>query len=281
MRTADLTCSNVSISATIGPMLLAVDVGNTNITLGLWNGRNWEHQWRLRTVHDQTVDEYGVYLKSLLREANAAEKVTAAIISSVVPPLTGTFIAVCEIYLGQTPLLVNAETDTGIQVLTENPAEVGADRIVNAAAAHYLFPGYSIVVDIGTATTFDVVSDKGELLGVAIAPGLGVAASALSSRAAQLGRVALEAPPKAIGRNTVHAMQSGLIFGYVGLIEGVVNRITAELNDTYADPANPIIPLIIGTGGLIVNIASETEIIDQIAPWLTLAGLRVIYERNR
>jgi type III pantothenate kinase len=262
-------------------MLLAVDVGNTNITLGLWSGQDWDHQWRLRTVHDQTIDEYGVYLKSLLREAEAAEKVTAVVLSSVVPPLTGTFISVSEIYLGQTPLVVNSKTDTGIQICTENPAEVGADRIVNAAAAHHLYPGYSIVVDIGTATTFDVVSYKGELLGVAIAPGLGVAASALSSRAAQLGRVALEAPPKAIGRNTVHAMQSGLIFGYVGLIEGLVKRLTAELNADYPDPANPIKPTIIGTGGLITNIASETDIIDHIAPWLTLTGLRVIYDRNR
>ena len=262
-------------------MLLAVDVGNTNITLGLWNGQEWENQWRLRTVHDQTVDEYGVYLKSLLREVDAAEKVTAAIISSVVPPLTATFITVCKIYLGQEPLLVNSETDTGIQIVTDNPAEVGADRIVDAAAAHHLYPGYSIVVDIGTATTFDVVSDKGELLGVAIAPGLGVAAAALSSRAAQLGRVALEAPPHAIGRNTVHAMQSGLIFGYVALIEGLVARITAELNQQFATSEAPIRPQVIGTGGLISIIASETEVIDHIDPWLTLTGLRIIYERHQ
>jgi type III pantothenate kinase len=258
-------------------MLLAVDVGNTNITLGLWNGQQWENQWRLRTVHDKTVDEYGVYLKSLLREARAEKKISAAAISSVVPPLTGTFIAVCKNYLGVEPLLVNSETDTGIQILTDNPAEVGADRIVDAAAAHHLYPGYSIVVDIGTATTFDVVSDKGELLGVAIAPGLGVAAAALSSRAAQLGRVALEAPPRAIGRNTVHAMQSGLIFGYVGLIEGLIKRITAEINEQH--PAPPIRPQVIGTGGLITVIASETDIIDHIDPWLTLTGLRLIYER--
>lgn len=262
-------------------MLLAVDVGNTNITLGLWNGRKWTNQWRLRTVHDKTVDEYGVYLKSLLREAKAAENITAAVLSSVVPPLTSTFIAVCKIYLNQEPLLVTSETDTGIRVLTENPAEVGADRIVNAAAAHHLYPGYSIVVDIGTATTFDVVSDKGELLGVAIAPGLGVAAAALSSRAAQLGRVALEAPPRAIGRNTIHAMQSGLIFGYVGLIEGLILRITAELNEQFSTADNLIRPKIIGTGGLITNVASETSVIDHIAPWLTLTGLRVIYERNQ
>jgi type III pantothenate kinase len=262
-------------------MLLAVDIGNTNITLGLWNGRAWANQWRLRTVHDKTIDEYGVYLKSLLREGEAAEKVTAAIISSVVPPLTGTFIAVCKTYLDLEPMLVTAQTDTGIIIATDNPSEVGADRIVDAAAAHYLYPGYSIVVDIGTATTFDVVSDKGELLGVAIAPGLGVAAAALSSRAAQLGRVALEAPPHAIGTNTVHAMQSGLIFGYVGLMEGLIQRITAELNQQFAAPDTPIKPKVIGTGGLITIIAPETDHIDHIAPWLTLTGLRIIYERNQ
>jgi type III pantothenate kinase len=262
-------------------MLLAVDVGNTNITIGLWNGQNWENQWRLRTVHDQTVDEYGVYLKSLLREANADQQVTAAILASVVPPLTTTFITVCQTYLGLEPMLVTSKTDTGVKIVTDNPAEVGADRIVDAAAAHHLYPGYSIVVDIGTATTFDVVSDKGELLGVAIAPGLGVAAAALSSRAAQLGRVALEAPPHAIGRNTVHAMQSGLIFGYVGLIEGLIQRITAELNDHFASPGSPIKPQVIGTGGLITIVAPETNIIDHIAPWLTLTGLRIIYERNQ
>jgi type III pantothenate kinase len=254
-------------------MLLAIDVGNTNITLGLWDGHEWRKQWRLRTVHDQTVDEYGVYIKALLREAEAAQQVRATIISSVVPPLTSTFIQVCCDYLGQEPLLVEADTNTGIKVMTDTPSEVGADRIVNAAAAFHLHPGNSIVIDMGTATTFDAVSEKGELLGVAIAPGLGLAAEALSNRAAQLGRVALEAPPNSIGKNTVHAMQSGLIFGYASLIDGMVSRFKMEMN---AFDAN-----VIGTGGLITTIIPHTDVINIVEPWLTLIGLREIYRLNR
>jgi type III pantothenate kinase len=253
-------------------MLLAIDVGNTNITLGLYDGKTWHKHWRLATVHDRTVDEYGVYLNALLREADAAGQVDATVLSSVVPPLTATFTTVCHDYLGQSPILVTSQTRTGIEIRTENPAEVGADRIVNAAAAYALYPGASIVIDMGTATTLDAISADGGLLGVAIAPGLGLAASALSHKAAQLGTVALEAPPHAIGRNTVHAMQSGLVFGYVSLIEGMVKRFRAEMVD-----ANPTI---IGTGGLISTIVRHTNILDRVEPWLTLTGLRVIYELN-
>ena len=253
-------------------MLLAIDVGNTNITLGLYDGDRWRGQWRLRTVHDQTVDEYGVYLKALLREAGAEGQVQAVVLSSVVPPLTATFCSVCQEYLGQAPLMVDENTRTGIGIQTDNPAEVGADRIVNAAAAYALYPEASIVIDMGTATTFDAVSADGYLIGVAIAPGLGLAANALSQRAAQLGRVALEAPPRAIGKNTVHAMQSGLIFGYVSLIEGMVNRIRDEMNSDTVQ--------IIGTGGLISTIVPQTSIINHVEPWLTLTGLRVIFELN-
>jgi type III pantothenate kinase len=254
-------------------MLLAIDVGNTNITLGLWDGREWRRQWRLRTVHNQTVDEYGVYLKTLLRECDATAEVNAAVLSSVVPPLTGTFLAVCEEYLGQHALLVDANTHTGIHIGTENPAEVGADRIVNSAAAYHLYPGPSVVIDMGTATTFDAISADGQLLGVAIAPGLGLAAEALSSGAAQLGRVALEAPPSAIGRNTEQAMQSGLIFGYVALIEGMVRRIKNEMNTPETQ--------VIGTGGLITTITPHTDIIHHVEPWLTLTGLKIIHDLNR
>jgi type III pantothenate kinase len=254
-------------------MLLAIDVGNTNITLGLWDGQQWRRQWRLRTVHDQTVDEYGVYLKTLLRECEVSNSINAAVLSSVVPPLTKTFLVVCSNYLGQDALLVNHETLTGINIRTENPAEVGADRIVNATAAYHLFPGPSIIIDMGTATTFDAVSANGELLGVAIAPGLGLAADALSNRAAQLGRVALEGPPQAIGRNTIQAMQSGLIFGYVSLIEGMVGRFRSEMNVSGTQ--------VIGTGGLITAITPHTTLIDHVEPWLTLTGLQIIYQLNR
>lgn len=253
-------------------MLLAIDLGNTNIKLGLWDGESWISQWRLRTVHDQTVDEYGVYLNTLIEVANASGQITATILSSVVPSLTDTFIQVCCDYIGAKPLLVNSETDTGIQILTENPAEVGADRIVNAAAAYHLYSGSSIIIDIGTATTFDAISRHGELLGVAIAPGLGLAAQALSDRAAQLGRVALQSPPQTIGKNTIHAMQSGLIFGYVSLIDGMIARFKNEMNEPDAR--------VIGTGGLIDRIIPHTTAIDTVEPWLTLIGLLEIHRRN-
>lgn len=253
-------------------MLLAIDIGNTHITLGLSDGNDWRRHWRLRTDHDKTVDEYGVYIKTLLGEDDAANGVEAVIISSVVPPLTSSFVAMCRDYLRQEALIVDSNSVTGVRVLTENPAEVGADRIVNAAAAHFLCPGPAIVVDMGTATTFDVVSAEGDLVGVAIAPGLGLAASALSEKAAQLGRVALEAPPQAIGRNTIHAMQSGIMFGYIALIEGMVKRIVSEWGVGGVQ--------VIGTGGLISTIESHTEVFDHIEPWLTLVGLQVIYELN-
>ena len=252
-------------------MLLAIDIGNTNITLGLWNGEGWRLQWRLRTIQDQTVDEYGIYLKMLLREVGLADAVDRVIFSSVVPPLSRTFYDVCRRYLDLIPIQVTRESDTGIRVETENPAEVGADRIVNAAAAYHLYPGPSITVDMGTATSFDVVSADGALLGVVIAPGLQLAAEALTGRAAQLNRVALEAPPQVLGRNTVHSMQSGLIFGYAGLVEGIISRLRVEQDLAAA--------AVVGTGGLIGLIAPHTNAIDHLEPWLTLTGLRLISER--
>jgi type III pantothenate kinase len=253
-------------------MLLAVDIGNTNITLGLWDGHRWQLQWRLRTVPDKTSDEYGIYLKALLREVGAEQTVNRVIISSVVPALNRTFTAMCQTYLGLEAQLVQWNSNTGIVVATANPAEVGADRIVNAVAAYHLHQGPAVVIDMGTATTFDAISGKGELLGVAIAPGMQLAVEALASRAAQLSKVALEAPPAAIGRTTSEAIQSGIIFGYVGLVEGLVQRMKQELNE-------PDIR-VFGTGGLISLIASHTGCIDQIEPWLTLIGLRLIDDRQ-
>jgi type III pantothenate kinase len=253
-------------------MLLAIDIGNTHITLGLFDKGAWRRQWRLRTEHDKTEDEYGIYIKTLLWEEEVSDRIDAAIISSVVPPLSTAFVAVCQRYLGREPLVVDSRANTGVRILTDNPAEVGADRIVNTAAAHALYPGAAIVVDMGTATTFDVVSAKGELVGVAIAPGLGLAAAALSNKAAQLGRVSLEAPPSAIGQNTVHAMQSGIIFGYTALVEGMVRRLISEWGEQDVQ--------VIGTGGLISIINEHTDVFDHIEPWLTLDGLRVIYQLN-
>jgi type III pantothenate kinase len=254
-------------------MLLAIDIGNTNITLGVWHGRHWQQQWRLQTNRSRTTDEYGIILKGLLGDANLAT-IDAVIMASVVPVLTQTFTQMSEIYLGQRPFIVTSEVDMGLTILTDIPEAVGADRLVNAAAAYHLFPGPSIIIDMGTATKLDVVSARGEFLGGAIAPGLGLAAEALASRAAKLSHVALEAPPHAIGRNTIHAMQSGLIFGYTALIEGMVARLQAE----HPDQNEPI--TILGTGGLIDLIAASTNIIDHIDPWLTLTGLRIIQEKG-
>jgi type III pantothenate kinase len=255
-------------------MLLAIDIGNTNITMGVWNGRNWQQQWRLETNHGRTADEYGILLKGLLRDAGLGE-VDGVIMTSVVPVLTQTFIQLCEGYLGQRPLIVTSQLEMGLDILVDAPEAVGADRLVNAVAAYYLFRGPAIIVDMGTATKLDVVSARPEFLGGVIAPGLGLAADALARRAAKLSHVALEAPPTVIGRNTIHAMQSGLIFGYVSLIEGMVARLLAE----HPDNNQPI--RILGTGGLIGLVTPHTAVIDYIDPWLTLTGLRVIYERVR
>jgi type III pantothenate kinase len=254
-------------------MLLAIDVGNTNVTVGIWDGHRWMRHWRLLTVRDKTTDEYGITLKSLLAEAALSDGIQAVVMSSVVPPLTPTFAALSETYLGRVALQVTSELDTGILIRTDSPEAVGADRIVNAVAAYHLFPGASITIDMGTATKFDVVTARAELLGGVIAPGMQLTADALASRAAKLSQVALEAPPATIGRNTIHAMQSGLVFGYVCLIEGMVQRIKAE----HPDRGQPI--RVLGTGGLIHLIAAQTSIIDHVDPWLTLTGLRVIHER--
>ena len=254
-------------------MLLAIDVGNTNITLGVCDGQTWQRQWRLLTAHEKTADEYGIMLQAFLHEAGLNTAVSHIILASVVPPLTATLAQACRQYLGHPALEVGLHQDVGIRVVTDNPAEVGIDRIINAAAAYHLYPGPSIVIDTGTATKFDVVSAAGELVGGVIAPGLQLTADILASRAARLGRVALQAPPQTIGRNTVHAMQSGLIFGYVSLCEGIVRRLRLE----HPDAGQPI--RVLGTGGLIHLIAAHTTIIEHVDPWLTLAGLRVVHER--
>ncbi|MGB1252294.1 MAG: type III pantothenate kinase [Candidatus Promineifilaceae bacterium] len=252
-------------------MLLAIDIGNTNVTLGLWDGTDWLTQWRLRTVHEKTVDEYWSAVRSLLKDTGNRENVDRVILASVVPPLTATFAELSRRYLKLDATQVNSETDTGIVIKTDNPREVGADRIVDAVAAIAQYGGPAIVIDMGTATTFDVVSAESELLGVVIAPGLRLAGDALAARAAQLSRVALQAPPQVLGKNTIHAVQSGLIFGYVSLVEGVVQRLSAEVG---------IKPVVIGTGGLINLIIPHTDLIDHVDPWLTLTGLRLISDRN-
>jgi len=255
-------------------MLLAIDIGNTNIHLGLWNGRSWQHQWRLRTASEQTADEFGVILMALLREFGVENLVREVALCSVVPWLTETFKQVGKQYLGVDAMQLTHQSDTGIQLGQDNPAEVGADRIANAAAAYHLFPGPSIIIDMGTATKFEVVSGKGEFLGGVITPGLRLSADALAGRAAQLRSVPLEAPPSMIGRNTTHAVQSGFILAYASMIDGVVGRLREELQEE-------TLLRVIGTGGNIHLIADYTRVIEHIDPSLTLTGLRIVNERMR
>ena len=254
-------------------MLLTIDIGNTNITLGIYHGREPAPRWRLSTDHRRMPDEYGLQFLGLLEHAGIAPAdLTGVCMASVVPPLTERVATACRRYLGQEPLVVEAGVRTGVRIRYEDPRAVGADRIVDAAAVRTLYGGPACVVDFGTATTFDAISKEGDYLGGAIAPGIGIAAEALFMRAAKLPRVELKRPPAAIGRNTVHAMQSGLLFGYVGLVEGLVERFRRELGAEMK---------VIATGGLAEVIAQETDVIDIINPWLTLDGLAIIWELNR
>lgn len=254
-------------------MLFCIDIGNTNITLGLYAGEALVSHWRLATDHDRMPDEFAMQLVALFTYAQlSAKDVDGIALASVVPPLTGKWVEVCRTYLRCEPLVVDATTKTGIQILYDNPQAVGADRIVDAVAAYRLYGGPTCVVDFGTATTFDAITATGDYLGGAIVPGIGISADALFQRAAKLPKVDIARPPTAIGRNTVHAMQSGLLFGYVGLVEGMVARFRAELGPQMK---------VIGTGGLASIIAQETTVIEHIAPWLTLDGLRMVYAMNQ
>lgn len=254
-------------------MLLCIDIGNTNITFGLYEGATLGPRWRIRTIHDKMPDEYGILMLQLFRHRGyAPEDVTGVSLASVVPPLTSIFDAVCREYLGKEPLIVDAGVRTGVRIRYDNPREVGADRVVDAAAVRALYGTPACVVDFGTATTFDAISAEGDYLGGAIAPGIAIAAEALFTRTAKLPRVDIARPPSVIGRNTVQSIQSGLLFGYVGLVEGMVARFRAELGPDMR---------VVATGGLAALIARETPVIEIVDPWLTLHGLRIIYELNR
>ena len=271
-------------------MLLALDVGNTNTVLGLFRldaasadpaadaGHEIARQelaahWRVTTHRTLTTDEYGVLFINLF-EMNglAPSQVTHIIISSVVPPVDSTLRQVCENYFHLQPLFVEPGIKTGMPVLVDNPTELGADRLVNAIAAFERYGGPCIIVDFGTATTFDVVSARGEYLGGAISPGLGISADALFSHAARLGRVDIKRPAKVIGTNTVTHLQSGLYYGYIGLVDGILARMVAELGEQ---------PRVIATGGLARQIAPDSRFIAEIDDMLTLDGLRILFERNR
>ena len=254
-------------------MLLTIDIGNSNITLGVYEDETLKSHWRLATDHHRMPDEYGITLASLFQHAGIhVNDIHAIALASVVPPLTSTFVQACEQYLGRMPLVVDAGVKTGVRVKYEDPKQVGADRIVDAAAAYKLYGGPACIVDFGTGTTFDAISAEGDYLGGAIAPGIGIAAEALFLSTSKLPKVDLQRPPSVIGKNTVHAVQSGLLFGYVGLVEGMVARIRAELGPQMT---------VIGTGGLVEIIAKETKAINIVAPWLTLDGLRIVWELNQ
>jgi type III pantothenate kinase len=256
--------------------LLAIDIGNTNVHLGLWYGDSWALTWRARTVADKMPDEYAVLVRNFLNSADVGYRiVTGVIIGSVVPPLTSTFVELIRRYHWLEPIVVTNKINTGVKIAIDQPEQAGADRIANSAGAYKLYGAPAIVIDFGTATNFDVVSSAGEYRGGAIAPGIGVAHDALVSRAARLHKVDIAPPPCAIGSNTIHAMQSGIFWGNVALVEGLTRRIKAAM----AEPDEEI--KVIATGGLAALIEEHTDVIDLIAPELTLEGLRIIYELNQ
>ncbi|MFC2041612.1 type III pantothenate kinase [Chloroflexota bacterium] len=254
-------------------MLLAVDIGNTNVTLGVFEGDRLRATWRLATHIHQMPDEYAALLLNLLRHQNLdTSDIKEVALCSVVPPLLATFEELFQRYFHTSPLVVGPGIKTGVRIRMDNPREVGTDRIVNAAAAHHLYSGSVIIVDFGTATTFDVVSKEGDYLGGVVAPGIITGAEALFARAAALPRVELVRPRQVIGSNTVTAIQSGIVFGYVGLIEGIVARIEQELGGKAT---------VVATGGYAELIAKETKAIKEVNLDLTLIGLRLIYLMNQ
>jgi len=254
-------------------MLLTIDVGNTNLTLGLYEGDQLGRHWRLATDHARMPDEYGLQFLGLLQNAGkTVADLTGIVLASVVPNLTGRVIQACQEYLEHEPLVVDTGIKTGIRIRYEDPRQVGADRVADAVAVLKLYGGPACVIDFGTATTFNAITKSGDYLGGAITAGVNLAAEALYTRAAKLPHMDLQRPPSVIGRNTVHAMQSGLLFGYVSMVEGMVARFRSELGSDMK---------VVATGGLAEVVAKETSVIDIISPWLTLDGLRIIWELNQ
>ncbi len=256
-------------------MLLVIDVGNTNTVLGLYDGDKLVHDWRIRTESDHTIDEYGVLILNLYHSSrlklNEIKAVKAIIISCVVPPMLNILEPLCVKYFNVKPLIVGPGIKTGMPIFYDNPREVGADRIVNAVAAFDKYRKESIIVDFGTATTFDYISAKGEYMGGCIAPGIVISSEALFERASKLPRVEFSRPKTVITKDTISAMQAGIMFGYAGLVDGIVERMKAEVKSK---------PLVIATGGLAKVVAPETKCIDKIEEMLTLEGLRIIYKLN-
>ena len=251
--------------------LLVVDVGNTNIVLGIYLGDELVRSWRLSTARDRTADEYGILAKELIA-GTATIPLDGAIVGSVVPPLNGTISQMIKHYFGVEPLFVEPGVKTGIAIHVDNPQDVGADRIINCVAAFERWGGPTVIVDFGTATTFDLVTASAEYVGGVIAPGLNISAEALFARAARLPRVDVRRPPTVIGTNTVVNMQSGIYFGYLGLVDGILARIKDEVPD---------LKRVVATGGLASLFEDDSEHIDEVDAELTLKGLKIIFDRNR
>ncbi len=254
-------------------MLLTVDIGNTNVTLGVFDGENLRTTVRIETDVNRMGDEYAATMLTLLTHYGIrASEIKEAVMCSVVPPLVGTFEELLRRYFKVIPLVVRTGVKTGVRITYPNPREIGADRIVNAAAARHLYRGAVIIVDMGTGTTLDIVSKEGDFIGGVIAPGIGIASQALYTRTAALPRVELLAPEKAIGTSTITAMQSGIVFGYIGLVEGLLKRVQKELGGK---------AFVVATGGYAQLIADGTNMIDEVNPDITLIGLRLIYQMNK
>ncbi|WNS75566.1 type III pantothenate kinase [Bacillus sp. DTU_2020_1000418_1_SI_GHA_SEK_038] len=253
-------------------MIFVFDIGNTNMVLGVYDGDKLKYHWRIETNRHKTEDEYGIVIKSLFEHVQLTfADINGIIISSVVPPIMTALERMCEKYFHLKPLIVGPGIKTGLNIKYENPREVGADRIVNAVAAIHDYGSPLIIVDFGTATTYCYINEKKQYMGGAIAPGIGISTEALYSRAAKLPRIEIARPEGIIGKNTVSAMQAGILFGYVGQVEGIVKRIKEQAKEN---------PTVIATGGLAGLIAKESAVIDVVDPFLTLKGLQLIYKRN-
>ncbi len=253
-------------------VIFVFDVGNTNIVLGVYNNEELIHHWRIETNRNKTEDEYGMMIKDLFDHVHLPfSEINGIIISSVVPPIMFSLERMCQKYFHVKPLVVGPGMKTGLDIKYENPREVGADRIVNAVAAIHEYGSPLIIVDFGTATTYCYVNEHNQYMGGAIAPGIGISTEALYSKAAKLPRIEISRPEDIIGKNTVAAMQSGILFGYVGQVEGIVQRMKAQSNEK---------PTVVATGGLATLISQESTCIDVVDPFLTLKGLQLIYKRN-
>ena len=253
-------------------MIFVLDIGNTNTVIGVYKGEELQHHWRIETSRNKTEDEYGMVIKALLGHVGLSFKdFEGIIVSSVVPPIMFSLERMCLKYFNLKPLVVGPGIKTGLNIKYENPREVGADRIVNAVAAIHLYGSPLIIVDFGTATTYCYVNDNKQYMGGAIAPGITISTEALYSRAAKLPRIEIARPDGIIGKNTVSAMQAGILYGYVGQVEGIVARMKRE---------SEVEPKVIATGGLATLISKESDVIDHVDPFLTLKGLQLIYEKN-